>query len=988
MEPWTQHLGRPLMRTAILAGFLGILIILVNCPSPNSDAVTQILPDASGAVPNSSLISSANVGGETSLPPPFVPIASDKTQNMVVTIDASLVRYPINKGNFGGKILKELDAYSLYKNWQNLKALTPGFWIWAQASPGSNYRWDTHSPVAGGHEAAWRTFEVNFPGAYLMVEAPSAAGTEYWQATDIRHCAYVNKVAGASRAYLGYLFRDATGAAAGRNDACYTRFDFKVDADTPFTSPDGDPWCLAGVQSSVSRTNFKVYITQDLHIYVVVYSNTTANPATQTKLKDSAPFTRSQWHTVEVYYKPGVASSAAAYYLDGVCQDVVTGLDTSTSFNADAKNFMFGCLGGTNAAGKVYIDAVRMNGAYIGTDPGDPRNFIDAVTFDYSPITVDDFLYYAEKAGVTPVLQAALYPPNTGHDYMTPQFNADFVEYVNGAADADYAGKAKTLDFTHNTPSDNWANLRAARGHVDPYNVKYFTMGNEPYWSEEWPKDNPSLYANACYEHIVAMKAVDPTIKAGVFMYNGIDWNKIVLTTNKDVLDWVCIQHDYSYEQGVAVQNQIPRLLGISAARSLTTGRPYISGHADSRAAINQYLAGRNDRDTIITAQDEHGFNIIYGPGTGGDLGYGIYRLGYRLETIEQAGPDVWDGDFLLINDRKYTYGIIGSDSLTPSYWACRLFYDHFGSRYLNVPVSSPTYIISSYITGAPLYTTPYISAYASLDDTGAIMKIIVINRSTDTTTPVNFRLRNFATTATAARVFTVGGAGKKATDNNLSDPSNVTIHESQIPLSGTSFTFNAEPLSMNAIEICKSAPPQVSVAYAGNMANLSWNAVPGAASYVVQWGPSAANPTGGTAKYPGGQAVVPAGATGFHIQMDPGDTLYVAVRTHYPDGTETPLSNVLLVSLPTQDPWKPTNVTTQVVGTTLIVTWNPVQGAVSYKISYGTSPTALKKTVTSTTNSKYLYPGIKGKVYLTVTAVKPDGTSGPPSDVVSAIMP
>jgi len=109
-----------------------------------------------------------------------------------------------------------------------------------------------------------------------------------------------------------------------------------------------------------------------------------------------------------------------------------------------------------------------------------------------------------------------------------------------------------------------------------------------------------------------------------------------------------------------------------------------------------------------------------------------------------------------------------------------------------------------------------------------------------------------------------------------------VTIHESQIPLSGAAFTFNAEPLSMNAIEICKSAPPQVSVAYAGNMASLSWNAVPGAESYVVQWGPSAANPTGGTAKY----------------------------------------------------------------------------------------------------------PGVKGTVYLTVTAVKPDGTSGPPSDVVSAIMP
>jgi len=801
------------MRTAILLGFLTTLIF-ISCPSFNSDAGTRIYSLApSSTAPNSSASSSANAGGDTSPVMSFAPIAlggaptGGATNDATVTIDAASVRHPINKGNFGGKIMKELEAYSLYKNWQNLKALTPGFWIWTQAAGASSYyRWDLHEALKGGYEIGGGSFSVAANGVFTQIEAPSTSGVDYWQGTDIRHCVFVNKVVGTAQAAVGYIFRDSTGAVAGRSDVYYLRFDFKVDAKTPFRSPAGDPWCLVRTDSS-SRVNYRVFVTEDMRINVVVYSATPANPATPTKMRTSKPFTRGQWHTLEVYYKPGSKSSAAAYYLDGVRQDIVTGLDTSTSGNADFIKCLFGCISGKDAAGKVYIDAVRMHNAYTGTNPGDPRNFIGALTFDSNPITVDDFLYYAEKAGATPVLQVSIFPPGTNHDYLTPQFSADFVEYVNGVADPDYTAKAKTLDFTHRTPSDNWANLRAARGHVEPYNVKYFTMGNEPYWADKWPKDNPSLYANECHNHIIKMKEVDPTIKAAVFMYNG-SWNKAALTTNKDVLDWVCIVHDYSYEMGVALSDQIPRLLGISAARDLATGKSRISGHSDARAALAKYLTNRNDADTLVTAMDEHGFCIVYPPGAGSDLGYAIQRLGYRLETIEQGGPNAWDGDWLLISDQKYTYGIIGSDSLTPSYWAYRLFYDHFGSKYLNVTINSPKHIIPSYKTGVPLYETPYISAYASLDDTGEVMKIIVINRSTDTVIPVNFTLQNFASTAASARVFKVGGAGKKVTDTNLVDPANVTIHESQIPLSGAAFTFNAEPLSMNAIEVCKFAQP------------------------------------------------------------------------------------------------------------------------------------------------------------------------------------
>jgi hypothetical protein len=983
------------MRTALLVSVIAALAF-INLPYPDSGALTTIYPGT--AHPSAAVGTGTTTGGATgvtgtspsgSFAAQGTPLG-DVTDSASVTIDAASVRHAVNKGNFGGKIMKELDVASLFSNLPYLKQITPGFWTWTQLGPKSNYRWDLHIPMAGGYEVDWGSFGFLTTGAYPWADGSSTVQVEYWQATDFRHSAAINKVAGTSAAAAVYAFRAATGTnAVGRTDVFYTRFDFKVDADTPFKSPADDPWCLASEDSSASHINWRVYLTEDMRVNVVAYGGTANSLYTPNKMRTSNAFTRGQWHTLEIYYKTASKEGAAAYYLDGVRQDLLVGLDTSTTANPDACKFMFGCASGKNAAGKVYIDAVRWHNTYVGTDPGDPNKFLGALTFDLSPITVDDFLYVAAQAGATPVLQVAVFPPNTGHDYMTPQFSADFVQYVNGTADVDYVAKAKTLDFTHSTPTDNWANLRAARGHVAPYNVKYFTMGNEPYWAEAWPRDNPGLYADTCYQHITKMKAVDPTIAVAVFMYAGGTWDQAVLTKNKDVLDWVCIQHDYSYEMGVDLQNQIPRLLGISAATSLSTKKPYISGHADSRAKLSQYLAGRADLDTMITSQDEHGFCGIYLPGTGGDLGYAIYRLGWRLETIEQGGPYAWDSDWSLITGRRYVYGVITDTPPTPSYWAYRLFYDHFGSSYLNTTTESPKYIIPSYRTGTPLFETPYISAYASLDSSGSVMKIIVINRSMDKTFPVNFTLKNFTVGASAAKVFTLGGMGKKVTDGNLSDPSNVIIRASQMPVSGPAFTYNAEPLSMTAIEVYKYPPPQVSVSYSATTAGLSWPQIPGAQSYLVQWGDSPTNPAGGTAKSPGGQAMIT--GTSLFFRMDPGDTLYATVTAFFPAGGVSPPSDVLYVNMPfpVADPWKPTDVTAQIIGTSLVVKWTAVSGATGYKISYGTSATGpFMKTVSSTSASKVIYPGVRGKIYIIVAAVKPDGTTGPPSDVLAVDMP
>ena len=997
MKRRTKRIRRAITRSLLLAGvFAALFLINSTLPCPDAEAKSRdYLPEESVATPEvppqpeDSEGSSPEDSHAPDLSPP--PLGYDGVGEADATasvcIDAGNVRYPVNKANFGGKIMKELEVYSLYKNLEHLKKLTPGFWIWAHtAGPDSNYRWDTHEPLEGGYEITWPVFGVSGSGVMQAVEEPSAVGLDYWQATDIRHCACVRKVAGTAQAAMMIIFRDEEGNVIVRDDVHYIRFDFKVDDEVPFASPEDDMWCLVNTESGGWNSNYKVYLREDMRLEVVAYSTINGDPHAPTTLRVSNQFTRGEWHTLEVYYVTGSESGACAYYLDGVRQDIKTGLDTSSSAHTGTRKVTLGCVGGQDAEGTLYIDAFRAHDTYVGVEPGDPRDFICAVHFDSSATNVDDFLYYAEKAGSVPVVQTVLFPPDTGRDHLTPQFSADLVEYVNGEADPDYAVRARQLDFTHNTPSDNWANLRAARGRVEPYNVRYFTMGNEPYWAENWPKDNPALYAQASYQHALKMKEVDPSIKIGVFMYDGPNWDREVLTANKDVLDWLCIQHDYSYEQGVSLSNQVPRLLGISAATNVTSGKPWVRRHAAARDKLRQYLPDRDDYDEIITSQDEHGFCLIYGVGQGADLGYAIYRLGYRLETIEHGGPNAWDTDWLLINDRKFTYGVIGSDCLNPSYWAYRLFYEHFGAKYLSTTTSSPEYEIPNYKTGKVCHKAPCISAYASLSGNDSVLKIIVINRSLDKTIDVNFTLRNFTVSPGIARVYTLGGGGKGVFDTNLENPDNITIQESEMEIGGAEFTYTAEPLSMTAIEIDGFSAPTLSIRYLsdGNV-ELSWTRVPDGTSYVLQWGETQAYPFGGTEDYPGGQVCIRMG-TRLFFRMSAGDSMYASVKALFADGAESPQSNVVHVNVMGAPP----NVITQVIGSALIIRWEAVQDAAGYRISYGTTPQNLDEYTIDAGSStmKVIYPQISGRLYLAVRAYDANGVTGPPSVVVPLDMP
>jgi len=142
-------------------------------------------------------------------------------------------------------------------------------------------------------------------------------------------------------------------------------------------------------------------------------------------------------------------------------------------------------LGANNFYWKDGIGPItKRNRNYDGT--GIPQTF-----------GTDEFLQYAEELGAEAILVVNV--SVAGKRPGSVQDAADWVEYCNAPADG-----------SNPNGGTDWAALRAANGHKEPYGVKYWELGNEetfPGWSD---------YARRVREYSAAMKAVDPTIQVGV----------------------------------------------------------------------------------------------------------------------------------------------------------------------------------------------------------------------------------------------------------------------------------------------------------------------------------------------------------------------------------------------------------------------------------------------------------------------------------------
>ena len=127
-----------------------------------------------------------------------------------------------------------------------------------------------------------------------------------------------------------------------------------------------------------------------------------------------------------------------------------------------------------------------------------------------------EFIEYCREVKCEPVLVINL---STG----SPDEAANWVEYCNG---------------TENT---YYANLRRSHGYPEPFNVKYWALGNEEKAEPDAGRhQDPHKYVEDVWHFIKLMKLTDPSIKLIANGEGGSEeWNKIILKGLDGAIDYI-----------------------------------------------------------------------------------------------------------------------------------------------------------------------------------------------------------------------------------------------------------------------------------------------------------------------------------------------------------------------------------------------------------------------------------------------------------------
>lgn len=259
---------------------------------------------------------------------------------------------------------------------------------------------------------------------------------------------------------------------------------------------------------------------------------------------------------------------------------------------------------------------------------------------DPNALGTDEFIDLCRRLGAEPVLVI-----NSGrHDNTASREDyvreaLDWLEYCNGDAD---------------TP---WGAIRAANGHAEPFDVRYWEIDNEA-----WPV-GPEAYAGIVRDFATALRSADPDITLIACGSAGYDeapgpsdgWNASILESCAEHFDILSVHH---YEN--------PDLFAAGADRYLAfleglAGRIRDSRNPNIRLFVSEWNAQSTDwRTGLYAAKMLNGFER---------LGAAVTMASPAL-LIRHVSATQWDNAFINHDARGWFPA--------PNYVVMRLWREHY----------------------------------------------------------------------------------------------------------------------------------------------------------------------------------------------------------------------------------------------------------------------------------------------------------------------
>ena len=288
---------------------------------------------------------------------------------------------------------------------------------------------------------------------------------------------------------------------------------------------------------------------------------------------------------------------------------------------------------------------------------------------EHNDFGLDEFIIFCREVGAEPMITVN---SGFGDDHSA----AEQVQYANGSAD---------------TPMGKW---RAANGHRQPYNVKWWCIGNEMYGT--WQLGYMSLehYVRKHNLFAKAMRKVDPSIKLIAVGNVGV-WSEGMLKNCAEYMDLIS-EHFYQKAKESVPEHvrQIPDAV-----------RGKVEAHRDYRKRLES-LKGKDIRIAI----DE--WNYWYGTHLFGKLGT-RYFLRDALGIATGLHEMIRNSDIIFMANYAQTVNVIGAIKTTKTAasfettgLALNLYRNHFGQLPVEVSGDSkPLDVVAAWTSGRKALT-------------------------------------------------------------------------------------------------------------------------------------------------------------------------------------------------------------------------------------------------------------------------------------------
>ncbi len=216
----------------------------------------------------------------------------------------------------------------------------------------------------------------------------------------------------------------------------------------------------------------------------------------------------------------------------------------------------------------------------IGPKENRPKRMDYAwATIETNEFGIDEFCQWAEKVGIEPMIAVNL---GTG----TIKDAGDLVEYCNHPG------------------GTYWSDLRAKNGHPEPYNIKYWCLGNEMEGSWQAGHLSAEDYTKKALEAAKIMRWVDPSIKLVAcgssyeMLPTYMEWDRVMLTELYNQVDYLST-HNYTMNSGQGLTNYL-------------ASYKQLDDHIKNSAKVLEYVKAKNhfDKDLKICLDEWNVWNF------------------------------------------------------------------------------------------------------------------------------------------------------------------------------------------------------------------------------------------------------------------------------------------------------------------------------------------------------------------------------------------